>query len=156
MIDSIVPILMTLCELIAHIRTKYMYTFKTKPMCPFQFGYICVWQITPHFAAIQCLGDDHRFIYGSRGQRIQVFGMYTTIAFTEESTPKSATCFLYEKMCWQIFVTCNNEIGVLIHNLNLLLAHMERMFRKTFVCTIAYNNPTFGSWITAWLSILMA
>ena len=146
MIDSIAPILMTLCvNWLLVLGLKSLHIFKTKPMCPFQFGYICVWQITPHFAAIQCLGDDHIFIDGSRGQGIQVFGMYVTIAYTEESTPKSATCFLYEKMCWHIFVTCKTEMGVLIHNLNLLLVHMERMFRMTFVWTIAYNNRTFGN-----------
>ena len=101
--------------------------------------------MTPYFVAIQCLGDDHRFIDGSRGQGIQVFGMYATVAYTEESTPKSAICLLYEKMCCQIFVTCNTEMGVLIHDLSLLLAHMERMFRMTFVWTIAHNNRTFGS-----------
>ena len=130
-------------ELIARIRTKSLHILRTN--VPFQFGYICVWQITPHFAAIQCLGDDHRFIDGSRGQGIQVFGMYATVAYTEESTPKSAICLLYEKMCCQIFVTCNTEMGVLIHDLSLLLAHMERMFRMTFVWNIADNNRTFDS-----------
>ena len=76
MIDSIAPILVTLCvNWLLVLGLKSLHIFKTKPMCPFQFGYICVWQITPHFAAIQCVGDDHIFIDGSRGQGIQVFEM---------------------------------------------------------------------------------
>ena len=72
MIDYSTHIDDTMYELIARIRTKSLHILRTN--VPFQFGYICVWQITPHFAAIQCLGDDHIFIDGSRGQGIQVFG----------------------------------------------------------------------------------
>ena len=128
-------ILMILCvNWLLVLGLKSLHIFKTKQMCPFH--------ISQPYSALGMT------TYLKMVLEVRVFrfsGCMQLLHILRRVPPKSATCFLYEKMCWQIFVTCNTKMGVLIHNLNLLLVHMERMFRMTFVWTIAYNNRTFDS-----------